>query len=85
MIPQKATFEIQDKIYVYVMDKDNVVHSRNIVVKQRLSNIYIIQSGLTEGDRILIDGIQTVKEDEKIKPKIIPSSQVFNTLELIKQ
>jgi membrane fusion protein (multidrug efflux system) len=85
MIPQKATFEIQDKIYVYVMDKDNVVHSRNIVVKQRLSNIYIIQSGLSEGDRILIDGIQTVKEDEKIKPKIVSSSQVFKTLELIKQ
>ena len=85
LIPQKATFEIQDKIYVYVMDKNNVVHSRNIVVKQRLSNVYIIESGLTAGDKILVDGIQTVKEDEKIKPKIVSSASVFNSLELIKQ
>ena len=85
LIPQKATFEIQDKIYVYVMDKNNVVHSRNIAVKQRLSNIYIIESGLSEGDKILVDGIQTVKEDEKIKPKMVSASSVFNSLELIKQ
>lgn len=85
IIPQKATFEIQDKIYVYVVDKDNVVHSRNIVVKQRLSNIYIIQSGLSENDKILVDGIQTVKEEEKIKPKFVAGKQIFNDLQLIKQ
>lgn len=85
MIPQKATFEIQDKIYVYVVDQNNIVKSRNIVVKQRLSNIYIIQSGLSENDKILMDGIQTVKENEKIKPKLVPSEQIFNHLELIKQ
>ena len=85
MIPQKATFEIQDKIYVYVVDQNNIVRSRNIVVKQRLSNIYIIQSGLSENDKILMDGIQTVKEEEKIKAKFVPSEQIFNHLELIKK
>ena len=85
MIPQKATFEIQDKIYVYVVDQNNNVKSRNIIIKQRLSNIYIIQSGLSKNDKILMDGIQTVKENEKIKPKFVPSAQIFNHLELIKQ
>ena len=85
MIPQKATYQIQDKIYVYVVDKDNLVKSRNIVIKQQLSNIYIIQSGLSENDKILVDGIQSVKENEKIKPKIIPANQIFNDLQLIKQ
>ncbi|MBP2282000.1 membrane fusion protein (multidrug efflux system) [Flavobacterium sp. CG_23.5] len=84
MIPQKATFEIQDKIYVYVVDQNNNVKSRNIIIKQRLSNIYIIQSGLSKNDKILMDGIQTVKENEKIKPKLVPSEQIFNHLELIK-
>jgi membrane fusion protein (multidrug efflux system) len=85
MIPQKATFEIQDKTYVYVIDENNVVSSRNIVVKQRLPNVYILESGLSANDRILVDGIQTVKEDEKIKPKLVPSKQIFNSLQLIKQ
>ena len=85
MIPQKATFEVQDKIYVYVVDAADRVRSRNIVVKQELPNIYIIQSGLSPNDKILIDGIQTVKEEDKIKSKFVPSEQIFNHLELIKQ
>ncbi len=85
LIPQKSTFEIQDKVYVYVIDKDNVVKSRNIVVKQRLPNVYIIQSGLVSTDKILVDGIQAVKEDEKIIPKFITADKVLNSLELIKQ
>ena len=85
MIPQKATFQIQDKIYVYIVDKENHVKSRNIVIKQQLSNIYIIQSGLSENDKVLVEGIQSVKENEKIKPKIVSANQIFNDLQLIKQ
>lgn len=85
IIPQKTTFEIQDKIYVYVVDKDNKVKSRNIIVKQRLSNLYIIESGLTANDRILLDGIQTVKEDDKIEIEFIQPQKVLSQLQLIKQ
>ena len=67
------------------MDKKNVVHSKTIEVKQRLSNVYIIKSGLSADDKILIDGLQTVKEDEKIKPKMVSATSIFNSLELIKQ
>lgn len=83
IIPQKATYEVQDKIYVYVLDKDNIVRSRNIIVKQKLSNLYIIESGLTTTDQILLDGLQTVKEDEKVKTKIIPANEVIQSLQLI--
>ena len=48
IIPQKSTYEIQDKIFVFVVDQNNTVKSRNIVVKQSLSNLYIIESGLSE-------------------------------------
>ncbi len=85
VIPQKATFEVLDKIYVYVVDKDNVVKSRNITVKQKLSNLYIIDSGINASDKILLDGLQTVKEDEKINAKFIAPNQVIKNLQLIKQ
>ena len=85
MIPQKATFEIQDKIYVYVIDKNNTVKSRNVVVRQKLSNIYILASGLSENETILLDGLQSVKEDDKIKTKELPAKEVFAGLQLIKQ
>ena len=69
IIPQKSTYEVLDKIYVYVVDKNNVVKSRNIKIKQKLSNLYIIESGLDVNDKILLEGAQSVKEDDKIKSK----------------
>ena len=85
IIPQKATFEIQDKVYAYIVDQNNVVKSRNITIKQRLSNLYIIQTGLTANDKILLDGIQNVKDDDKLKTKFVPAAEVIKNLQLIKQ
>jgi membrane fusion protein (multidrug efflux system) len=85
IIPQKTTFEIQDKIYVFIIDKDNKVKSRNILVKQKLSNLYIIESGLTANDKILLDGIQSVKEDDKIITEFIQPKVAIAQLQLIKQ
>lgn len=85
VIPQKATYELQDKIYVYVVDKDNIVRSRNITIKSRLSDIYVIDSGISEGDKILLEGLQSVKEDEKIAFDYRDPRNVLSSLQLIKQ
>ncbi len=86
IIPQKATYEVQDKIYVYVVDKDNVVRSKNIVVKQRLSNVYILEPGsLAATDKILLEGIQGVKENDKIESEFLQPKKVIESLQLIKQ
>jgi membrane fusion protein (multidrug efflux system) len=85
IIPQKATFDLQDKTYVFVVDQNNVLKTRNVVIKQRLSNLYVIESGLSVNDKILLEGIQTVKEDDKIIPELIPAKQVMDQLQLIKQ
>ena len=85
MSPQKATFEIQDKIYVYVVDQNNVLKSRNISIKQKFSNLYVVESGLSENDKILLEGVQSVKEDDKIQFEFTPIKQVIDQLQLIKQ
>jgi membrane fusion protein (multidrug efflux system) len=66
LIPQKATYEIQDKKYVFVVDNNNVVHSVNIMVKGEMSDLYVVQSGLSVNDKILLEGVQKVKDDDKI-------------------
>lgn len=85
VIPQKATFELQDKIYVYVLDENNVVKARNIVVKQKLSNLYVIESGITINDKILLEGVQTVKENDKVQTELLAAKEVVEQLQLIKQ
>lgn len=85
IIPQKATFDLQDKTYVFVVDQNNVLKTRNIIIKQRLPNLYVVESGLSINDKILLEGLQTVKEGEKIAPALIPAKDVIGQLQLIKQ
>jgi membrane fusion protein (multidrug efflux system) len=85
IIPQKATYEIQDKTYVYVLGENNVVKSKSITVNQSLPNLYIIGSGLQATDKFLIEGVQIVKDDEKIEASFIQPKLVVHDLQLIKQ
>ncbi|WP_300600359.1 efflux RND transporter periplasmic adaptor subunit [Niabella sp.] len=83
VIPQKATYELQDKFYVYVVDKDNIVRSRNITVQYELPQLYVIGSGLAATDHILLEGLQTIKEDQKIKPVYTAPEEVARKLQLL--
>ena len=67
IIPQKATFEVLDKKYVYIIDKDNKVKSREIVIAAELPHLFIIKSGLSLDDKILLEGLRLVQENEEIK------------------
>ncbi len=82
IIPQKATYEIQDKMYVYIVDKNNVVRSRNITIQGELPDLYVVGSGLTVGDRILLEGVQKVKEDDKVKGYYQAPADVIAHLQL---
>jgi membrane fusion protein (multidrug efflux system) len=66
LIPQKATFEVLDKKYVFVVDKDNRVKSREITVGAGMEDLFAVTSGLAENEKILLEGIRKVKENDKI-------------------
>ena len=80
LIPQKASFEIQDKVYVYVVDNNNIVRARNIEIKQRIQHLYIIESGLKTSDRIIYEGIQNLKEGDKIFPETKRMQELISKL-----
>ncbi len=66
VIPQRATFEILDKQFAYVVDKDGVVHQREITIQNELDDIFVIKKGLEAGDKIVLDGIRQVRDGDKI-------------------
>lgn len=66
IIPQKATFEVLEKRYVFVIGKNNVVRQREITVASEMPDLYVIKKGLSENDRILLEGIRRVKDGDKI-------------------
>ncbi len=82
LIPQKSTFEILDKRYVFVIDKDNIVRSRHITISAELPHIYAVNGGLEETDKILLEGLRLVHEGEKISFEFLKPSSVLSQLEL---
>ena len=82
IIPQKATYEIQDKKYVFVVDKNNTVHSKLIAVSGEMPDLYIVSDGLTTNDKILLEGVQRVKDDDKIEFKYSNPQEVIEHLRL---
>lgn len=82
IIPQKATYEIQDKKYVFVVDKNNVVHSKNITVSAEMPDLYIVSEGLNVNDKILLEGVQKVKDDDKIEYKFSKPQDILEHLRL---
>lgn len=68
-VPQAAVTEIQDKKFVYIVGAKNKVKSTEITVEeQNDGTYYYVTSGLKAGDRIVIEGVQNLKDDMEIKP-----------------
>ncbi len=79
LIPQKSTFEIQDFTYVYVVDKENTVKVRSFKPLQRY-DVYYIAEGFEAGDRIVLEGIQLIKDGSVVVPESVAAATVYDHL-----
>jgi membrane fusion protein (multidrug efflux system) len=67
LIPQKSTFDVLDKKYVYLVATNGVITSKEITIAQEIPHFYVLASGLKPTDKILLEGLGKVKNNEKIK------------------
>ena len=82
VIPQKATFEILDQSYVYVLDSENKLATRHISISAELPHMYVVEDGLKEDDIILIEGLRRVSNGQQIEPELISASDTLAELSL---
>lgn len=69
IIPQNSTAQVQDKIFVYKLDKDNKVHYTAIEVNPQNDGVnYVVTKGLNPGDRFVLKGITKLTDGQKITP-----------------
>jgi len=70
LIPQSATFELQDKIFAVTVGKDGKTKNVNITVLEiTAGNYYVVTSGLKTGDQIVLEGVASIKDGSEIKPQ----------------
>lgn len=68
VIPQEAVVQVQDKMFVYKVDKYNKVHYTEIIVAtENDGKNYIVTHGLKMGERIVVKGVSALTNGEKIK------------------
>ncbi len=82
IVPQKATFEILDKKFVYIVDDKNVIRSRQINSAAEVQHLFIVASGITENDKILLEGLGKVHVGEVVQTKLLDQETVRKGLEL---
>jgi membrane fusion protein (multidrug efflux system) len=69
LVPQRAVVDIQGTYQVAVVGPGNKVDIRPVEVGERVGSLWIISKGLTAGEKIVVEGVQKVKQDMPVVPK----------------
>ncbi|UPK67227.1 efflux RND transporter periplasmic adaptor subunit [Chitinophaga filiformis] len=69
LVPQAATIEVQDRVFVYTVGKDNKITRQAITIIGTSGNQYLVKDGVKAGDVIVITGVDRLKEGTEIKPE----------------
>lgn len=81
LIPQKSTIDLQGKKFVYVLDDKGIVKNTEIEVMEiTKGNFYVVTKGLKAGDKIVLEGFQSLKDGAEIKPEEKSADSVYNDL-----
>jgi membrane fusion protein, multidrug efflux system len=82
ILPQKSTFEILDKRFIFVVDKSGVIHEREVKVAREAPNIYIVSSGITPDEMYLLERQNKLDKGDKIRYKLIDPEHAIESLKL---
>lgn len=69
LVPQSATIEMQDKVFVFAVSKENKVNKMPITIIGKSGTNYLIKDGLKTGDKIVLSGIDKLQEGQVIQPQ----------------
>lgn len=78
VIPQKSTYEIQGKKFVYQLQEDNTVTSKAITVMDNDDGqFYVVNSGIQPGDKIVMEGLATLRDGLDVQPIAVNADSLF--------
>ncbi|PWG79643.1 efflux RND transporter periplasmic adaptor subunit [Pararcticibacter amylolyticus] len=77
IVPQKSVFEIQDKNFVFLLGRENKVKMQSVSPVKRFSHFYIVSEGLKQGDKIVYEGLQDIRDGVEIKPRYVKMDSIL--------
>jgi membrane fusion protein (multidrug efflux system) len=79
VVPQESTYEIQDKVFVYVVNDSNKVAGTPINVSGKTANYYFVDKGLKPGEKIVFQGGGNLQDGMVISPQLISTDSLLKT------
>ena len=83
VIPESATYAQQGFVYAYKVDKNNIVNNTKISITARIDNMIIVEDGLKKGDKIVAQGVATLKPETKIAPQQVKLDSLLKAIKPI--
>jgi membrane fusion protein (multidrug efflux system) len=80
IIPQRSTFEIQDKVFVFVADKKGKLVQREIVIAERLPHAFVIKEGLNTDEKIILEGVASLKNGDDVKINALSTEETLKQI-----
>lgn len=71
VVPQEATFELQDRVFVFLLADSNKVASSPITIAGKSGNYYLVENGVKAGDKIVYSGLDRLQDGAVIQPQLI--------------
>ncbi len=79
LVPQRAVNELQGSFQVAVVGSDDTAEIRTVQAGERVGSLWVIDSGLQPGDRVVVEGFSRVKSGAKVKPEEAPPEAMAET------
>tara|TARA_R110000796_G_scaffold183498_1_gene299915 strand:+ start:47501 stop:48625 length:1125 start_codon:yes stop_codon:yes gene_type:complete len=83
VIPQSVTVEQQGGILVFKLGENNTVSSSIVTIKASVDNLYVVESGVKEGDKIVVDGVGKLRSDMPITPQEVAFDSIVKPIKTL--
>ena len=81
LIPQSATFELQDKRFASIVGADSIAKNVQITVRDNSAgSFFVVDKGLKAGDKVVLEGVANLKDGTKIKPIPANANNIYAEL-----
>ncbi|MCF6360199.1 MAG: efflux RND transporter periplasmic adaptor subunit [Cyclobacteriaceae bacterium] len=71
LVPQRCVQELQGQYSVYIVNANNIIEAKQLKIKAKIGDYYIIDEGIKAGEKIVLEGLQKVGSGMEVSPKVI--------------
>jgi len=83
VVPQEATYEQQGQVMVFKLGEDNTISTSTIKIKASVDNLYVVESGISVGDKIVASGVGKLRSDMVIAPQEVPFDSIIKPIKTV--